>query len=162
MSPKTMVPAEILLVEDSPSDIRLTEKVMADARIANNLHVVRDGVEAIAFVRGEGAYESMPQPDLVLLDLNLPRIDGREVLHTIKSDPELHRMPVIVLTTSREEQDVLRSYELQANSYISKPIDLGEFIDVVRSIEGYWLNIVRLPRHGAGGAGAAREIALLT
>lgn len=159
MNPTTMMPAEILLVEDSPSDIRLTEKVMADARIANNLHVVRDGLEAIAFVRGEAPYESMPRPDLVLLDLNLPRIDGREVLHTIKSDPELHRMPVVVLTTSREEQDVLRSYELQANSYISKPIDLGEFIDVVRSIEGYWLNIVRLPRHGGTETGAGRAIA---
>jgi CheY-like chemotaxis protein len=155
MNPATMVPAEILLVEDSPSDIRLTEKVMADARIANNLHVVRDGVEAIAFMRCEGPYESMPRPDLVLLDLNLPRVDGREVLHAIKSDPELHRTPVVVLTTSREEQDVLRSYELQANSYISKPIDLGEFIEVVRSIEGYWLNIVRLPTHGGTAERAA-------
>jgi two-component system, chemotaxis family, response regulator Rcp1 len=155
MNPTTTVPAEILLVEDSPSDIRLTEKVMADARIANNLHVVRDGVEAIAFVRGEAPYESRPRPDLVLLDLNLPRIDGREVLHTIKSDPELQRVPVVVLTTSREEQDVLRSYELQANSYISKPIDLGDFIDVVRSIEGYWLSIVRLPRQAGASAGRA-------
>jgi CheY-like chemotaxis protein len=128
---------------------------MADARIANNLHVVRDGVEAIAFVRGEAPYESMPRPDLVLLDLNLPRIDGREVLHAIKSDPALNRTPVVVLTTSREEQDVLRSYELQANSYISKPIHLGEFIEVVRSIEGYWLNIVRLPRPGRAAIGRA-------
>lgn len=140
-----MIPAEILLVEDSPSDIRLTQKVLADARIANNLSVVRDGVDALAFLRGEAPNEAGIQPDLVLLDLNLPRKDGREVLHEIKADPDLRHIPVVVLTTSREEHDVLRSYELQANSYISKPIDLNEFIDVVRSIEGYWLSIVRLP-----------------
>jgi chemotaxis family two-component system response regulator Rcp1 len=149
MTPHNTVPAEILLVEDSPSDIRLTQKVMADARIANNLHVARDGADALAFLRREGPHADAVRPDLVLLDLNLPRVDGRDVLRAIKSDAALRHIPVIVLTTSREEGDVLSSYELQANSYISKPIDLNEFIDVVRSIEGYWLSIVRLPHRAA-------------
>jgi two-component system, chemotaxis family, response regulator Rcp1 len=143
--PLDATPAQILLVEDSPSDIRLTQKVLTDARIANDLHVVKDGVDALAFVRREGQYADAAAPDLILLDLNLPRMDGREVLRAIKSDPNLHNIPVIVLTTSRQERDVLESYEMHANSYIAKPIDLGEFIDVVRSIEGYWLSIVRLP-----------------
>jgi two-component system, chemotaxis family, response regulator Rcp1 len=142
------VPAEILLVEDSPSDILLTQKVLADARIANHVHVVRDGVDALNFVRRRPPYEDAPVPDLILLDLNLPRMDGREVLREIKSDADLRQIPVIVLTTSRDELDVLRSYELHANSYVTKPIDLTEFIDVVRSIEGYWLSIVRLPARG--------------
>jgi CheY-like chemotaxis protein len=146
MTHQNPVPAEILLVEDSPSDIRLTQKVLAQARIANNLHIVRDGVDALAYVRrSEPQYADAPTPDIILLDLNLPRMDGREVLHELKSDPDLRHIPVIVLTTSTEEQDVLRSYELHANSYVSKPIDLNEFFDVVRSIEGYWLSIVRLP-----------------
>jgi two-component system, chemotaxis family, response regulator Rcp1 len=150
VNPKQVVPAEILLVEDSPSDIRLTEKVLADAKIANHLHVVRDGVDALAFVRREPPYADACVPDLILLDLNLPRMDGRDVLREIKADPELRHIPVIVLTTSTEERDVLQSYELHANSYVSKPIDLAEFIDVVRSIEGYWLSIVRLPSRSAG------------
>jgi CheY-like chemotaxis protein len=146
MTHQNPVPAEILLVEDSPSDIRLTQKVLAQARIANNLHIVRDGVDALAYVRrSEPQYADAPTPDIILLDLNLPRMDGREVLHELKGDPDLRHIPVIVLTTSTEEQDVLRSYELHANSYVSKPIDLNEFFDVVRSIEGYWLSIVRLP-----------------
>jgi two-component system, chemotaxis family, response regulator Rcp1 len=143
--PERVVPAEILLVEDSPSDILLTRKVLADARIANRVHVVRDGVDALDFLHRRASYEDAPVPDLILLDLNLPRMDGREVLHEIKADPSLRQIPVIVLTTSRDEFDVLRSYELHANSYVTKPIDLTEFIDVVRSIEGYWLSIVRLP-----------------
>jgi chemotaxis family two-component system response regulator Rcp1 len=138
-------PAQILLVEDSPSDVRLTQEVLSEAKIANDLHVVGDGVEAMQFLRGEGAFAASPRPDLILLDLNLPRKGGREVLAEIKQDSELASIPVIVLTTSREEEDVLRSYELHANSYISKPIDLQDFIDVVRSIEDYWLSIVRLP-----------------
>lgn len=148
--PLDPIPAQILLVEDSPSDIRLTQKVLTDARIANELHVVKDGVDALAFVRREGQYADAAAPDLILLDLNLPRMDGREVLRAIKSDPNLHNIPVIVLTTSRAERDVLESYEMHANSYIAKPIDLGEFIDVVRSIEGYWLSIVRLPTRVSG------------
>jgi chemotaxis family two-component system response regulator Rcp1 len=145
-------PARILLVEDSPSDVRLTQKVMADARIANELHVVGDGADALDFLNRRGPYANAPQPDMILLDLNLPRKDGREVLEEIKNDPALMHIPVVVLTTSREEADVLRSYELHANSYIAKPIDLHEFIDVVRSIEGYWLSIVRLPVRDGGAA----------
>jgi chemotaxis family two-component system response regulator Rcp1 len=139
------LPIQILLVEDSPGDVRLTQEVLRDARIANDLHVVGDGEQAMAFLRQEGDYASHPRPDLVLLDLNLPRKDGREVLADLNSDPELKAIPVIVLTTSEAEQDILRSYRLAANAYITKPIDLNEFIAVVRSIETFWLTIVRLP-----------------
>jgi CheY-like chemotaxis protein len=139
------LPIQILLVEDSPGDVRLTQEVLRDARIANDLHVVGDGEEAMAFMRQEGKYASHPRPDLVLLDLNLPRKDGREVLADLNADPELKAIPVIVLTTSEAEQDILRSYQLAANAYITKPIDLNEFITVVRSIETFWLSIVRLP-----------------
>jgi CheY-like chemotaxis protein len=145
-------PARILLVEDSPSDVCLTQKVMADARIANELYVVGDGDEALDFLYRRDPYADAPTPDMILLDLNLPRKDGREVLQEIKCDDTLKHIPVIVLTTSREEADVLQSYELHANSYIAKPIDLHEFIDVVRSIEGYWLTIVRLPARDGGAA----------
>ena len=138
-------PIQILLVEDSPGDVRLTQEVLRDARIANQLHVVGDGEEAMAFLRHEGEYADRPHPDLVLLDLNLPRKDGREVLSEIHADPALKVVPVIVLTTSEAEQDILRSYQLSANAYITKPIDLSEFIAVVRSIENFWLSIVRLP-----------------
>ena len=139
-------PVQILLVEDSPGDIRLTREVLRDARIANHLHIVSDGEQAMAFLRREGEYADMQRPDLILLDLNLPRKDGREVLAELKEDPELHLIPVIVLTTSSAEQDVLRSYDLKAACYITKPIDLDEFIAVVRSIETFWLSIVRLPQ----------------
>lgn len=138
-------PIQILLVEDSPGDVRLTQEVLRDARIANDLHVVGDGEEAMAFLRREGDYSEHPRPHLVLLDLNLPRKDGREVLADLNADPELKAVPVIVLTTSEAEQDILRSYQLAANAYITKPIDLNEFIAVVRSIENFWLSIVRLP-----------------
>ena len=138
-------PIQILLVEDSPGDVRLTQEVLRDARIANQLHVVGDGEAAMAFLRREGEYADCPRPDLVLLDLNLPRKDGREVLAELHSDPELKVVPVIVLTTSEAEQDILHSYQLAANAYITKPIDLSEFIAVVRSIENFWLSIVRLP-----------------
>jgi len=138
-------PVRILLVEDSPGDIRLTREVLRDARIANELHIVGDGDHAMAFLRREGEYAGMQRPDLILLDLNLPRKDGREVLAELKEDPELHLIPVIVLTTSAAEQDVLRSYDLKAACYITKPIDLDEFISVVRSIESFWLSTVRLP-----------------
>ncbi len=138
-------PVQILLVEDSPGDIRLTREVLRDAKIANELHIVGDGERAMAFLRREGEYGGMQRPDLILLDLNLPRKDGREVLAELKEDPELHLIPVIVLTTSAAEQDVLRSYDLKAACYITKPIDLDEFISVVRSIESFWLSTVRLP-----------------
>ena len=145
MSVPATLPIQILLVEDSPGDVRLTQEVLRDARIANDLHVVGDGEEAMAFLRQEGEYAGRPRPDLVLLDLNLPRKDGREVLSEINGDPDLKSVPVIVLTTSEAEQDILRSYRLAANAYITKPIDLNEFIAVVRSIETFWLSIVRLP-----------------
>jgi CheY-like chemotaxis protein len=143
--PQTALPIRILLVEDSPGDVRLTQEVLRDAKIANDLYVVGDGEVAMAFLRREGEHADAPRPDLVLLDLNLPRKDGREVLVEISEDADLRTVPVIVLTTSAAEQDILRSYRLSANAYITKPIDLNEFITVVRSIESFWLSIVRLP-----------------
>jgi CheY-like chemotaxis protein len=134
-------PIEILLVEDNPGDVRLTLEALRDSKVRNNLQVARDGVEALEFLRRTDAV----RPDLILLDLNLPRKDGREVLAEIKADPLLKTIPVVVLTTSRAEQDVLRSYELQANCYITKPVDLDQFITVVKSIEDFWLTIVSLP-----------------
>ena len=140
-----MEPIEILLVEDSPADVDLTREALEDAKVRNNLNVVNDGVEALAFLRREGGYAEAPRPDLILLDLNLPKKDGREVLAEIKADPILRRIPVVILTTSAAEQDILKSYDLHANCYISKPVDLDAFVEVVRSIEGFWLAIVRLP-----------------
>jgi two-component system, chemotaxis family, response regulator Rcp1 len=137
---------EILLVEDNPGDVRLAIEALRESKVRNNLHVARDGVEGLAFLRRQEAYADAPRPDLILLDLNLPRKDGREVLAEIKADPALHTIPVVILTTSRAEQDVLRSYELQANCYITKPVDLDQFITVVKSIEDFWLTIVTLPR----------------
>jgi two-component system, chemotaxis family, response regulator Rcp1 len=145
MSSPATLPIQILLVEDSPGDVRLTQEVLRDARIANDLHVVGDGEDAMAFMRQDGRFAGHPRPDLVLLDLNLPRKDGREVLTEMHADPDLRAVPVIVLTTSDAEHDILRSYQLAANAYITKPIDLTEFIAVVRSIETFWLSIVRLP-----------------
>ena len=139
-------PIEILLVEDNPGDVRLTVEGLNEGKVRNHLHVTRDGVEALAFLRREGEFSNAVRPDLILLDLNLPRKDGREVLQDLKSDPMLRTIPVVVLTTSRSEQDVLRSYELQANCYITKPVDLEQFITVVKSIEDFWLTIVTLPR----------------
>jgi chemotaxis family two-component system response regulator Rcp1 len=138
-------PIEILLVEDNPGDVRLTIEGLKESKVRNNLHIARDGVEAMSFLRREGAHVGAVRPDLVLLDLNLPRMDGREVLSEIKSDPKLKTIPVVVLTTSRSEQDVLRSYELQANCFITKPVDLEQFITVVKSIEDFWFTIVTLP-----------------
>ncbi|HVF74919.1 MAG TPA: response regulator [Acidimicrobiales bacterium] len=146
MTTAAISPIQILLVEDSPGDVALTTEALRDARIANDLHVVGDGESAIAFLRGEGDYAESPRPDLVLLDLNLPRKDGREVLAEIKSDEALRRIPVVVLTTSTAEVDILKSYDLHANCYISKPVDFTEFLGVVQSIEGFWLSIVRLPK----------------
>jgi two-component system, chemotaxis family, response regulator Rcp1 len=136
---------EILLVEDNPGDVRLTIEALNDAKLGNNLSIVRDGVEAMAFLCQEGPYASAPSPDLILLDLNLPRMDGREVLAQVKEHPDLQRIPVVVLTTSDAQPDVQRAYELHANCYITKPVDLEQFIKVVRSIEDFWLTIVRLP-----------------
>jgi CheY-like chemotaxis protein len=138
-------PIEILLVEDNPGDADLTREAFATGKIDNVLHVVSDGVEAMAFLRRQGRFADVPRPDLMLLDLNLPRKDGREVLAEIKSDESLKRIPVVVLTTSKDEADVLKSYNLHANCFISKPIDFGEFIEAVRSIEDFWLTIVSLP-----------------
>src|ERR671935_2206260 len=136
---------EILLVEDNPADARLTREVFEGGRLATHLNVVPDGDEALAFLRRQGPYTDSPRPKLVLLDLNLPRKDGREVLHELKEDPSLSRIPVIVLTTSAAEADILHSYELQANCFITKPLDLDEFFDVVRAIEDFWLTTARLP-----------------
>ena len=138
-------PVEILLVEDSPSDTQLTIEALHEGKVANNLSHVEDGVEAMAFLRHEGRYASAPRPDLILLDLNLPRKDGREVLGELKRDPALRTIPVVVLTTSRADQDVLRSYQLHANCYITKPVDFTKFMEVVKAIEQFWLTIVTLP-----------------
>ena len=145
-------PVEILLVEDNLGDIRLTREAFKDCKLLNNLHHVEDGVEAMAFLRREGAYTAAPRPDLILLDLNLPRMDGRNVLTAIKQDEALKRIPVIILTTSDDEQDVLKAYHLHANCFITKPIALERFLEVVRSIEEFWLTIVRLPPNGHRGA----------
>ncbi|HEX6068321.1 MAG TPA: response regulator [Longimicrobiaceae bacterium] len=138
-------PVEILLVEDNPGDVRLTREALREGKVRNNLYVASDGVEALAFLRREGQYADAVRPDLVLLDLNLPRKDGREVLEEIKADPALRYIPVVVLTSSQAEQDILRAYDLHANCYVSKPVDLDQFIHVVRSIEDFWFTIVKLP-----------------
>lgn len=138
-------PVDILLVEDNPADVRLTIEALKESRVLTNLHVVNDGVAAMAFLRREGEYKNAPHPDLVLLDLNLPRKDGRAVLAEVKGDPELMRIPVAVLTTSQAEEDVLRSYDLHANCYVTKPVDLDQFMHVVRTINEFWLTIVKLP-----------------
>lgn len=135
----------ILLVEDNPGDVRLMREAFKDDANGHELHVVEDGEEAMAFLRQDGDFSQAPQPDLILLDLNLPRKDGREVLAEIKKDPELKHIPVVVLTTSRAEQDVLRTYELHANCYIIKPVNLDQFIAVVKSIWDFWFTVVRLP-----------------
>jgi len=139
-------PIEILLIEDSPGDVRLTREALKEAKVLNRLSVATDGVEAMEFLRRRGRHADTPRPDLILLDLNLPRKDGREVLEEIKTDPSLKRIPVVVLTTSRAEEDVIRAYDLHANCYITKPVDFKQFIVVVQAIEDFWLTIVKLPR----------------
>jgi two-component system, chemotaxis family, response regulator Rcp1 len=139
-------PVEILLVEDNPGDVYLTSEVLGEGRVDSRLHVVEDGVETLRFLRHEWPYESMPRPDLILLDLNLPRRDGREVLTEVKADPNLRNVPVVVLTTSQAERDVLRSYELHANAYVTKSSDLDRFVTVVKAIEDFWLTAVTFPR----------------
>jgi two-component system, chemotaxis family, response regulator Rcp1 len=140
-------PVEILLVEDNPGDVRLTREALAEGKVRNNLYVAVDGVKALEFLRREGEYAGAVRPDLVLLDLNLPRKDGREVLAEIKSDPALRSIPVVVLTTSKAEEDILRSYDLHANAYVTKPVDFNRFIEVVRQIDEFFVTVVKLPGH---------------
>lgn len=137
--------ADFLLVEDNPGDVRLTQEALRSHKVQNNLHVVNDGEEAMAFLRKQGKYANAPRPDIILLDLNLPRKDGREVLADIKSDPSLKTIPVVVITSSEAEQDVIKSYNLNANCYVTKPVNLDQFIKVVQSINDFWLTIVKLP-----------------
>jgi len=143
-------PIEILLVEDNPGDVRLTIEALKEGKVRNNLHVAHDGEQAVRFLRRAEGHEDAARPDLILLDLNLPRMDGREVLAEIKADPELRRIPVVVLTTSKATEDIARSYDLHANCYVTKPVDLDRFITVIRSIEGFWLEVVKLPESGDG------------
>jgi len=138
-------PIEVLLVEDSAGDVRLTREAFKDAKVLINLHVASDGTEAMAFLRREGEYANVARPDLILLDLNLPKKDGREVLEEIKESPALKTIPVVILTTSASEADILRSYRLHANCYITKPVDLGGFLEVIKSIDSFWLSVVQLP-----------------
>lgn len=138
-------PIQILLVEDSPSDAKLTLSALKLAKVANELHHVEDGVQAMEFLRRQGKYEKSPRPDLILLDLNLPRKDGREVLKEMKEDPEYSNIPVIVLTTSNAEKDILQSYQLHCNCYVTKPVNFDRFLECVRSIEHFWLSVVVLP-----------------
>jgi len=136
---------DILLVEDNPGDVRLTQEALKEGKVRNKLHIVYDGAEAMEFLKKKGKYEKAPRPDLILLDLNLPKMDGRQVLGEIKKDNDLKRIPVVILTMSRAEEDILKTYNLHANCYVTKPVELEQFIDVVKSIEDFWLAIVKLP-----------------
>jgi len=144
-------PIEILLVEDSSTDVMLTKAALKHAKMRNNLHVVKDGVEAMAFLRKQGQYADVPRPDLMLLDLNMPRKDGREVLTEVKTDDDLKFIPVVVLTTSQAQEDVIKAYGLHANCYISKPVDFEQFTNVVRAIDQFWFTVVILPTGGNDG-----------
>ncbi|MFH8484659.1 response regulator [Streptomyces longisporoflavus] len=146
MTTPSAAPVDVLLVEDDPGDELMTREAFEDNKIRNNLHVVRDGEEALDFLYRRGEYEGVPRPDLILLDLNLPKYDGRQVLEKIKSDPDLQDIPVVVLTTSAAEEDILRSYKLHANAYVTKPVDLDQFIAAVRQIDDFFVQVVRLPR----------------
>jgi len=139
------IPIEVLLVEDDPGDVLMTREAFEEHKVRNRLTVVSDGAEALAYLRREGEYADAPRPDLVLLDLNLPRRDGREVLAEVKADDDLRRIPVVVLTTSQAEEDIVRSYDLHANAYVTKPVDFERFVQVVRSIDDFYFTIVRLP-----------------
>jgi CheY-like chemotaxis protein len=138
-------PVQILLVEDNPGDVRLTREALKEAKVRNRMDSVGDGVEAMAYLRRQGAHAQAPRPDVILLDLNLPKKSGLEVLREVKGDPDLKRIPIVVVTTSKAEQDIVRSYDLHANCYVTKPVDLAQFMEVVRSIEDFWLAIVKLP-----------------
>ena len=142
---------QVLMVEDSPGDVRLTQEAFRDANMSIKLHVASDGVEAMAFLRKEGAHDKAPRPDLILLDLNLPRMDGREVLALIKEDNDLRTIPTVILTTSESEADIVKSYQLQANCYLSKPVQLDAFESLVRSINDFWLTKVKLPQQRQSG-----------
>jgi len=137
--------ADILLIEDNPGDVRLTKEALRDAKVLNDIYVAKDGVEAMEFLHREGSFANVPIPDLILLDLNLPRKDGREVLAEIKKDPKLKHIPVVVLTTSKADEDIIKSYNLHANAYITKPVDLNRFVEIMHSIEEFWFTIVKLP-----------------
>jgi len=141
-------PIDILLVEDNPGDVRLTREALKEGKVLNNLHVASDGMEAVAFLRRQGKFADEIRPDIILLDLNLPKKDGREVLADIKTDPDLRRIPVVILTTSKSEEDILKTYDLHANCYITKPVDLDQFITVVQSVEDFWFTVVKLPPDG--------------
>ena len=138
-------PAEILLAEDNPGDVVLTKKALKQGKLANNLHVVADGVKAMRYLRQEAEYADAPRPDLILLDLNMPRKDGKEVLADIDEEDELSRIPVVVLTSSESEADIARSYELSANAYLTKPVDFDGFVEIVNRLEGFWFQVVKLP-----------------
>lgn len=142
-------PIEILLVEDNPGDVRLTQEALKEGKVLNNMSVVGDGVDALAYLKREDQFADATRPDIIFLDLNLPRMDGRELLAKIKSDSDLRRIPVVVLTTSKAEEDILDTYDLHANCYITKPVDLDQFLDVVKSVEDFWFTIVSLPPNGA-------------
>ena len=145
---KTHKPIEILLIEDNPGDVRLTQEALKEGKVLNNMDIASDGVDALAYLRREGSHVHATRPDLILLDLNLPKMNGREVLAEIKRDDSLKRIPVVVLTTSSAEQDILESYNLHANAFITNPVDLIQFITVVKSIEDFWLTVVTLPPDG--------------
>ena len=146
MTSAVQKPVDILLVDDNPADVDLTREALRDARLLNRVFVARDGIEALAFLRKEGAHENAPRPDLILLDLNMPRMDGREFLSHVKADPALRRIPVVVLSTSEAEADVDKTYDLHANCFVTKPVDLDQFVEVAKSIEGFWFSLVKLPR----------------
>jgi two-component system response regulator len=148
--PTRVKPIDILLVEDNPGDVRLTEEALKENNLHLNVHVVGDGVEAMEFLKREGNFSDAPHPDLIFLDLNLPKMDGRELLSKIKEDPDLRRIPVVILTISTAEEDVFKTYDLHANCYITKPVDMDQFIKVVKSVEDFWFAIVKLPSDGAG------------
>ena len=148
-SQKAGRPIEILLVEDNPGDVRLTKEALKEGKVLNELRVAGDGEQALAFLHREGKHAQAVRPDLILLDLNLPKKDGREVLAVVKEDPTLRRIPVVILTVSKAEEDIIKTYDLHANCYITKPVDLEQFIQVVRSIEDFWLCVVKLPPNGA-------------
>ncbi|QLD90213.1 response regulator [Natronomonas salina] len=149
MSNRRGEPADVLLVEDNPGDVRLTQEAFREGRIQTTIHVATDGVEAMKFLEQTGEYADAPRPDIVLLDLNLPRKNGDEVLEEMKADPELDHIPVIVLTSSAAEEDVAKLYDCNANAYLTKPVDPDEFIETVRTLEEFWLSVVRLPQHDA-------------
>ena len=143
-------PVEILLIEDNPGDVRLTQEALQEGKVMNNLNVVSDGIEALEYLNNVSRYKNAVRPDIILLDLNLPRMDGRELLGKVKADPDLRRIPVVILTTSKAEEDIIESYNLHANCFITKPVDLDQFFMVVKSVEEFWFSIVKLPPNSIG------------